>query len=133
MKDKANSGPKKITVFVPDDVHTATAVKLAEKGGKPKGFSFQSVITGLLRQWAGGTLAVTPEATKAEIPGPDRYREDLERLLRVLESGSPGDRQLIRGMITMADDALAGRKPKESTLNPLRSSRKPPDQARPSR
>lgn len=127
MKDKANSGPKKITVFLPDDVHTASAVKLAEKGGKPKGFSFQSVITSLLREWAGGARAVIPEASKVEIPGPDRYRDDLARLLRVLENGSPGDRQLIRGMITMADDALAGRKPKDVPVNPIPSSKKPPN------
>jgi len=108
-------------------------VKLAEKGGKPNGFSFQSVITSLLREWAGGARVVIPEATKADIPGPDRYRDDLERLLRVLENGSPGDRTLIRGMITMADDALAGRRPKDVPANPIPSSKTPPNRPRPSR
>lgn len=125
MKNKDNTGPKKITVFVPDEVHTAAATLLAQKGGKPKGFSFQSVVTSLLREWAGGTRSVIPEPSKPEVPGPDRYREDLERLLRVLENGSASDRTLIRGMITLADDALTGRKPKEVPVNPSPSSKPP--------
>lgn len=128
MTDNENGDRKKITAFLEPDLHRAASVKLAQKGGKPAGFSFQSVVSELLADWVGGKREVQPPATQ---PGPDRYREDLERLVRVLENGSSEDRAALRSVLKSYDRPT--QEPKGMPPNPSRSSRSSRDQHRPSR
>jgi len=125
---KEKDDRKKITLFVEPDTHTAAAVKLAQMGGVPAGYSFQSVLEQLLAEWLGGKRQVDAQAAVSS----DRYRDDIERLLRVLEKGTAEDRTLIRGLIKRYDDAVQDAQ-KPVAPNPLRSSKPARDQHRPAR
>lgn len=50
---KGKDDRKKITLLVDQKVYQAAAIRLAELGGHPAGYSFQSVLVELLAQWAG--------------------------------------------------------------------------------
>lgn len=131
MKDNENDDRKKITVFVDPELHKAASVKLAQKGGKPAGYSFQSVVTELLADWTGGKkdVQIQPEKVASE-----RYRDDLQRLLEVLEHGSPSERDLVRSTIRHHAEALKGRSDANPVPpNPSRSSRAAKDQPQPRR
>lgn len=134
MKDNEQDDRKKITVFVDPELHKAASVKLAQKGGKPAGYSFQSVVTELLADWTGEKKEVQIQPEKVSS---DRYREDLQRLLDVLEHGSASERDLIRSTIKHHAEALRGRdsksEPKGMPPNPSPSSRSPRNQSRPAR
>lgn len=117
MKDKENRTRKKITVFVPNELHKAASVKLAQKGGKPEGWSFQSVLEELLAEWSGGKREVA--APEPPMSGPERYRADLENLIEVLEHGTQEDRLLVRGMVRHHAESVRGR-----SQNPLQSGKK---------
>lgn len=131
MKANEKDDRKKITLFVESDLHKAAAVKLAQLGGVPAGYSFQSVLEELLAEWSGGKREVEPQPEK---PVADRYREDLDRLLDVLEHGSPSERELVRGLVKHHAEALHARSgPKVVTPHPSRSSRSARDQSRPAR
>lgn len=129
MKDNEQDDRKKITVFVDSDTHKAAAVKLAQKGGKPAGYSFQSVLEDLLADWAGGKREVAPSPEK---PGVERYREDLDRLLRVLENGSSEERAALRSVLK-SYDRIPATESRGMPPNPSRSSRSGRDQTRPAR
>lgn len=128
---KEKDDRKKITLLVQPKIHKAASIKLAEEGGVPAGYSFQTVLESLLDQWTGGQREA--HIAPKHPTGPDRYRDDVERLLRVLEKGSASDRSLIRGLITMADDALTGQKSKDVPVNPSQSSKTPPNRPQPRR
>jgi hypothetical protein len=123
LKVKEKDDRKKITLFVDAETHRASAIKLAELGGVPAGYSFQTVLQQLLAEWAGGKREV--EAQPEKPLGPERYRQDLERLLDVLEHASPSDRDIVRGVVQRyAKDLQKHPEPvKAMPPNPSRSSK----------
>jgi hypothetical protein len=130
---KEKDDRKKITLFVDAETHRASAVKLAQLGGVPAGYSFQTVLQQLLAEWAIGKREV---AAQPEPLGPERYREDLKRLVEVLEHASSTVRDLVRGLIRHHAEALRERAQdtkQQVAPNPLRSSRPAGDQRRSSR
>jgi hypothetical protein len=129
LKNNEQDDRKKITVFVDPVIHKDAAIKLAQLGGKPAGFSFQSVLEQLLAEWAGGKREVAAQPDKG---AHDRYSEDLERLVRVLEGGTPEDRIMVRRMIKNCAEALA-QPVKAMPPNPSRSSSSPKKSAHPAR
>lgn len=132
LKHNEQDDRKKITVFVDPGVHKEAAVKLAQLGGKPAGYSFQSVLEQLLAEWAGGKREVEAQPDKAS---QDRYRDDLDRLVRVLEHGTSEDRNMVRRLIKNCAEALPGvaEPVKGVPPNPSRSSRSVGEQRRPAR
>lgn len=90
-------------------------------GGQPKGYNQESVIRALLEDWLGGkrTIEIVPQSAS-----PKAIQDDMERLRSILETGSPSERDSVRGVIKAVSDAIQVR----AAQNPSRPRSKPKPQ-----
>ena len=119
-----------LSVRVREDLVDRLDAKIKELDRRGDRWNKQRVFDGLLEDWLGGKRSVSTESKSS-----DRYQQDLERLLDVLEHAAPKERELLRGLIQHHAEALHGRPENVKVMppNPSRSSSSPKKSAHPAR
>lgn len=102
--------PKKLTVFVPEDVWRAARRKIADGDAD----SIQAVLSTLFSQWAEGRVSAPP-APRAH---PDS--EDVAMIRWIMEHGTPKDHELMRANLANLETAIQSR-----AIQPKRKPAKP--------
>lgn len=129
MKGKNKNEAAKATAMIPLPVHSAAVEKLNKLGGRKSNFSFQWLIETLIGEWVAGERKI-----QSAPPKPREFQDDLERLQRVLDGGTPSQKRILRDLLKDYTGSLDSAPKTEVTPpNPSRSSRTTRDQPQPRR